>query len=290
MPMLSRTAPIAFAIALIAGCGGKSEVLGEDEGDDGGTNASGGSGSTGTGGTSRGGTGSGATGGSATGGSGAVGGSTGGSPGSGGDAGSAVGGSAGVGANGGTGGTTCCTAAPTCGPNEMEIPDISACPPGSMCHSVSVCCSTIWCATEPAQCDAFPACDEGDTVLEGACPPDVRGCYSRSLCGTTIWCLTSPCGPANAHNRVYVSKDPTECNAVDFNCRTELTAFRDECGCGCEQPADCPQYFYCRPNPENADAAPNPGAPGALPAPIPPVPMYCDPAELLRCPLSEIAD
>src|SRR5581483_1611713 len=46
---------------------------------------------------------------------------------------------------GGIGAGGCCAAAATCGANEIQVPNSSACPTVN-CHQVSVCCSTIWCA------------------------------------------------------------------------------------------------------------------------------------------------
>jgi hypothetical protein len=301
MPTLSRTAVLTLVVAWAAACGGQSQVTGDEEaGGEGGTGASGGTGGSSKAGTSGKGTGgSGAVGGS-TGGSGAVGGSTGGSGAVGGSTGGTgavggsmggtgavdpVGGSAGAGASGGFAGSLiCCTAAPTCGANEQEISGPAACPPGAMCHAVSVCCSTIWCASEVSQCDAVPSCDEGDTTLEGPCPPDVA-CYSRSLCGSTVWCIDE-CNPETEFNRSYIGADPRECLLLDFACGGGTSHFQNECGCGCEQDASCPETFYCEPPAmDTAEAAPGQTPPGAAP---PPLPQRCDPAALMRCPLTEI--
>jgi hypothetical protein len=299
MPMLSRTTVLSLVVVWATACGGQSQLTGDEEsGGEGGASASGGTGGSSKGGTSGKG-GSGAVGGStagsgavggATGGSGAVGGSTGGTGAVGGSMGGsgavgAVGGVAGTGASGGFGGSViCCTAAPTCGVNEQEISGPAACPPGAMCHAVSVCCSTIWCATEVGQCDAYPTCDEGDTTLEGPCPPDTS-CYTRSLCGSTVWCIDE-CNPETEYNRNYTSEAPEQCRGqVGALCPTGLAYFENDCGCGCEQDATCPEAFYCQPTAtDTADAAPGELPPGAAA----PIPVACDPAELMRCPLSEI--
>lgn len=286
--MTSRTAILTLVFASVAACGGQSHVTGDEEsGGEGGTSGRGGSSA--TGGTSRGGTGTGGTGavgGSGVGGSGAVGGSTGGTGAVGGSTGGTgavdpVGGSSGTGASGGFAGSlVCCTAAPTCGPNEYEIRDPSACPPGSMCHAVSVCCSTIWCATRVDQCDAIPTCDVGDTTLDGPCPPDVA-CYSRTLCDSTVWCIDR-CNPETEHHRSYVGKNPEQCQVIDFSCGGATSHFQNECGCGCEQDADCPDVFFCQPPAQDTRGLP------AGAAPAPPF-LPCDPAELERCPLTEVS-
>jgi hypothetical protein len=301
MPMLSRTAVLALVVVWGTACGGQSQVTGDEEsGGEGGTSANGGTGGSSKGGTtSKGSGGSGAVGGS-TGGSGAVGGSTGGtgavggstggtgavggSTGGTGAVGGSVGGSAGTGASGGSGGSMiCCTAEPVCGLNEQQISGPAACPPGAMCHAVSACCSTIWCATEVSQCDAYPTCDEGDTTLDGPCPPNVA-CYTRSLCGSTVSCIDA-CDPQTEYNRNYVSEDPQCREQVGLICPIGLAHFENDCGCGCEQDATCPEVFHCQTTAtDTAGAAPGETPPGAAA----PIPLPCDPAELMRCPLSEI--
>lgn len=34
---------------------------------------------------------------------------------------------------------------------------------------------------------------------------------------------------------------------IDFVCPELTTYFGNACGCGCEQSADCPEYFNCMP-------------------------------------------
>jgi hypothetical protein len=236
---------VAFAVPLA--CGGRSAD--HDEGS-GGKGAAGGKGGASTGGSV-------STGGTDSGG---AGGSTGGSGGT-------------------TGGTGCCLAYPVCPSGEVEISGPAECPPelpGSVCHTVTACCSTIWCATED-QCDDIPRCDPGDAPFSSPCPP-VDNCYERTVCGNTTWCVRNPgsagasgaggtgggagtggssgssgmagapaCDPETDYNRNYVAMGAT-CFLVDFGCTVATTYFQDDCGCGCEQPSDCPRVLDCSPS------------------------------------------
>lgn len=143
----------------------------------------------------------------------------------------------------------CCDAAAVCGPGEQQISDPAECPAGASCRRVQVCCDTIWCATfEEPQCDGLPACNGGDEEITGECPASAE-CYSRTLCGATIQCVVTAadCQWDDDYNRQYAGRSADECAVVRFACDEHTEAFFDECGCGCEQAADCPPRSACAP-------------------------------------------
>jgi hypothetical protein len=152
----------------------------------------------------------------------------------------------------------CCLAAAVCDEGDRYINGPGECPPDADCYSRSICCSTQWCVRENVNCDAIPVCDPGDREIEGECPPAYT-CYPVTLCGMTIQCLDGgpapinpgidggSCDPSAEHGRHYVTNDPRECLLIDFACPTDTDYFDNDCGCGCEQPADCPEFVNCMP-------------------------------------------
>jgi hypothetical protein len=149
------------------------------------------------------------------------------------------------------GGQVCCLAAAVCGPGEKQIDGPDACPIGGDCYSNTVCCSTIWCLRESAQCNAYPACDDGDEEV-AVCPTN-GACYERTLCGSTLLCASAPdggatCNPSTEYNRDYVGLGD-QCQLIDFMCGDNTTPFFNECGCGCEQDSSCPEWVDCMPGP-----------------------------------------
>ena len=178
-----------------------------------------------------------------------------------GGAGSSVGGGGAGGQKPATGGAGaagsggCCNGMPVCSNGDQEIPGQDSCPAGAECYSMSMCCSTIWCAKPTAQCTAVPTCDSGDTQVQGTCPASAS-CYQRTVCGTTISCVKSTadtCNPTNEYNRHYFATSSDSCQVVKFACPANTTAFFNSCGCGCEQDASCPQYVDCMPGPGTQD-------------------------------------
>lgn len=208
---------------------------------------------------------------------------TGGSAGSG-TGGATMGGSGG--STAGVGGMACCLAVPTCGTSEVEVP---SCLGGMPCREVSLCCSTILCAYPP--CTQLPTCDVGDQKVT-SCPAS-SVCYSRTQCETTITCEEGPngsagasgsggfagaggsggvpanCNPELEHDRDYVADSPAECAVILYACPDHTEAFNNDCGCGCEQSADCPEFVDCMPGPD-----PRPG---------------CTDDERARCPYTDVA-
>ena len=160
----------------------------------------------------------------------------------------------------------CCLAVAVCNEDDKQLAD-GMCPPGVDCYTAQVCCSKILCA-RAAQCDAIPTCDPGDTPISGECPPNVR-CYSRNLCGTTIQCVNfggaggaagaggstgvagaaggKSCDAAKEPDRNYVTRDRETCFLIDYVCPESTQHFFNDCGCGCEQDASCPDWVDCMP-------------------------------------------
>ncbi|MBI4509230.1 MAG: protease complex subunit PrcB family protein [Deltaproteobacteria bacterium] len=69
----------------------------------------------------------------------------------------------------------------------------------------------------------------------------------------------------NNYNKKWLSKSFEECTRMgDYMCVDGTKSFVNSCGCGCEQPADCPEWINCMP------------------------PRDCS-AERARCPFSQVA-
>lgn len=83
--------------------------------------------------------------------------------------------------------------------------------------------------------DEFPALDGCNTCT---CAADGSvGC-------TKVACV---CAPDDEWWRHYVATDPAVCMVIDYMCPLNTTSFTNDCGCGCEQDAACPEYFDCMP-------------------------------------------
>jgi len=149
----------------------------------------------------------------------------------------------------GTGGEApgCCLAAAICDPGDTEIASKDDCPAGATCYSNAVCCSTVWCAKRLPNCDAFPSC-ESDEKDVSECE-DSAVCTTRELCGNSILCQkrSGSCDHEEELDRDYVAESADGCPLIDYVCPEHTTPFSNECGCGCEQPADCPDFVNCAP-------------------------------------------
>ena len=139
------------------------------------------------------------------------------------------------------------------------------------------------CAPPPAIEDTtVPVCDAGACKLGcsydgkghavGASFPATDGC-NTCTCGeggsvgcTKIACLPK-CDPAKEKNRKYVGSSPEKCMVIKFACEAGTAYFGNDCGCGCEQPSDCPASIDCMPGPGKTPCA----------------------AERARCPYSPVA-
>jgi hypothetical protein len=43
---------------------------------------------------------------------------------------------------------------------------------------------------------------------------------------------------------------PDTCPVIKYTCPEGTSHFSNACGCGCEQSADCPEWFNCMPGPD----------------------------------------
>jgi hypothetical protein len=224
------------------GSGGRSNA--GRGGATGGSSAGGSGGSGGTGGVVA--AGSGGNGGSAiTGGTGGTGGATGGT--GGGVTGGAGGTTAGIAGSGVAGSGLCCNAFPTCGLGELEVPTQADCAQIPMCHAVTLCCSTIYCRVLTP--GSGGSSGSGGSGGDGGAPAE--------------------CDPETEHDREYIGASPTACAVIFYGCPEHTTMFSNDCGCGCEQDASCPEFVDCMPGGD-----PNPG---------------CSSEERARCPYTDIA-
>src|SRR5438132_1048756 len=100
-----------------------------------------------------------------------------------------------------------------------------------------------------ASCVIFVACGGtvgSDTPIDGGAGGSTVAAGSVGSC-TKKACQCDP--TAEAHQRVYVGKSPSECAVIDFTCTGNTTMFSNACGCGCEQDPSCPDWFDCQPSP-----------------------------------------
>lgn len=122
------------------------------------------------------------------------------------------------------------------------------------------------CNTCSCQSDGTVACTElacavctynGETHLPGDEFPADDGCNTCTCAADgTVGCTKKACtcDPTTEWWRDYVSTDPMECQLIDFACPPNTKGFENECGCGCEQDASCPEFFDCMP-PAQCDVA-----------------------------------
>jgi hypothetical protein len=155
-------------------------------------------------------------------------------------------------------------------------------------------CDLVGCAPPPlcatgcsSRCGCCP-CTEGDaTDLDGVKHECVGGCWAPTdgactvdgmpygsgaefaagdgcntcLCRAdgTVECTALDCPDCNpseeTNRREYVSTDVGRCAAVDFLCAEATTPFFNDCGCGCEQDATCPDWIDCMPGGADPDCA-----------------------------------
>lgn len=88
--------------------------------------------------------------------------------------------------------------------------------------------------------DSFPATDGCNTCT---CMED------GTVACTEMACLPDDCDPEAEWWREYVGDSPETCAVIRFACEGQTTYFANACGCGCEQSADCPEWFNCMPGP-----------------------------------------
>ena len=75
-----------------------------------------------------------------------------------------------------------------------------------------------------------------DACNQCTCAPDGVGC-------TKVYC---PC-TGDEWFRDYMGDSADECALIDFICPPDTTYFMNDCGCGCQQSNDCPEWFNCMP-------------------------------------------
>jgi hypothetical protein len=95
-----------------------------------------------------------------------------------------------------------------------------------------------------------PTCATGYSPSSGTCSLTTQyPCYSLDECGGGMTCLKTsiPCDRTAEYNRRYQYADTTTCQTASITCPTNTTVFKGACGCGCEQPATCPQWVGCMP-------------------------------------------
>jgi len=135
-------------------------------------------------------------------------------------------------------------------------------------------CNTCSCLEDGQVICTQMACPEntclyaGVDYQQGETFAALDGCNTCSCTEDGIACTDQACtcDPDDEWYRNYVSVDPAECALIDYVCAENTTAFTNECGCGCEQSYECPQWFNCMP------------------------PAECDPQQIAEdCPYSDIA-
>jgi hypothetical protein len=148
-----------------------------------------------------------------------------------GGAGGAVGGNAAVGGQKPTGGANsagtggmvvCCNAMPVCSNGDQEIPSQDSCPSNAECYSMSICCTTIWCAKASSACDPtteynrkYLATGDNCQLVKFTCPANTTvffnscgcGCQQDASCPQYVDCMPGPgtsdplCGATGADDR-----------------------------------------------------------------------------------------
>jgi len=141
-----------------------------------------------------------------------------------------------------------------CAYQGMLYPPGSSWPAGDGCNTCEcepggiVSCTAVWCAqcvyggTSYPPGASYPSLDGCNTCT---CQPDGTSSCTKVACA---------CDPTGEWWRKYVSESPSECMVIDYSCPINTTAFSNDCGCGCEEAASCPQSFDCMP-PKMCDVA-----------------------------------
>lgn len=122
-------------------------------------------------------------------------------------------------------------------------------------------CNTCFCSDDGTVACTEKACIatcnyEGTIYYSGDSWKASDGCNTCS-CGDTglIACTKKLCLPAcdpkNEPNRKYVGTSVEQCAVIKFFCEPGTSYFANDCGCGCEQPKDCPEWLNCMPGPDS---------------------------------------
>ena len=117
-------------------------------------------------------------------------------------------------------------------------------------------CNTCTCTPQGVMCTLM-ACGclyGGQFYLVGESFPATDGCNTCTcmqaghVACTEMYCPPDDCDPAAEWWRDYIGT-PETCPLIHFVCPGDATYFANDCGCGCEQPEDCPEWFNCMPGP-----------------------------------------
>ncbi len=124
-------------------------------------------------------------------------------------------------------------------------------------------CNTCTCSAGGAVACTERACLStctygGNTYNQGDSFPSTDGC-NTCTCGSggLVGCTKRAClcNPANEPNNKYVGNSPAQCAVIRFACEPGTTYFSNACGCGCQQPSDCPSFINCMPGPRPTNCA-----------------------------------
>ncbi len=136
--------------------------------------------------------------------------------------------------------------------NASRVDDVACKPPYPPCAPpppmpddlrVAQCNAGTCALVEPTAiaCGGFTtnphACPAGYVCKKDGVPMDVPG---KCVAG---------CDESKEPNRKYVAHSPEQCKLVRYACEPGTVGFSNDCGCGCEQPSDCPTFINCMPGP-----------------------------------------
>lgn len=155
----------------------------------------------------------------------------------------------------------CCGATAVCDDErDLQVDSQNGCPIAQTCYSRTVCCSTVWCMEAQAYCEAIPLCFDGEVQVDTC--PEGEFCVKRAACNNLVTCQQNEalCDRDAQPFRKYLGQR-SECVDLEFSCPEHTRRFNDVCGCGCEQPENCPLSVSCLPSGEvhplcNADECP----------------------------------
>jgi hypothetical protein len=135
-------------------------------------------------------------------------------------------------------------AQPTGGtPPAAGCADGQACPQGQVCKTD---------ASAPGGTCVRACQHAGKAYAVGEGFPSADGCNTCSCMEDgSVACTKKACAcsPETETNRRYKMRDASQCKAALFQCDPGTKPFFSDCGCGCEQPATCPQFVNCMPGP-----------------------------------------
>ena len=173
-----------------------------------------------------------------------------------------------------------CLAAPSCAPDQMEVPSCEEDDPA--CQAISRCDLTIYCTTSDLQCDAVPVCPE-NSIEVPSCEEAEGDCTEESICGATIYCEQSEINCSAMPTCEPGTDEVESCEGIEDHCNsaslcgvTIYCAEQHECdtvfectpdsvqvdGCdpdnpNCYEVSDCGQTIYCEAVEVSCDAVPS---------------------------------